>query len=156
VDNIIEDGPGADFTVFENVFFVRGNPNNRFMEPAIVSVALFEEQWHRFPVDVVPMSGTLPDEKNPSYYARGFAGRNATTGDDPTDPARSGGDAFDLSDLHVPDLSWVRFIKIEAAGHKAIVDDTGFDPVKHNAETGALSGDQKSGFDLDAVSAVNY
>jgi len=156
-DNIIENGPGPDFSVFENVFFVRGNPANRFMEPAIVSVALFEGEWHRFPIDVVPSTGgSIPDESSPGYYASGFAGRNATTGDDPTDPTRSGGDAFDLSSLGIPDLTWVRFIKIETTGHAARLDDIGGQPVKHTSATSALSGDNTSGFDLDAVSAVNY
>ncbi len=156
-DNIIDLGQGADFTVFENVFFIRANPNNRFMEPAVVSIALFEGQWFRFPIDVIPTTGgTLADESNPSYYARGFAGRNATTGDDPTNPLRSGGDAFDIQELAIPGLTWVRFIKIEATGHNARADDIGGEPVKHTAVTGALSGQSSSGFDLDAISAVNY
>jgi hypothetical protein len=156
-DNIVENGPGPDFSVFENVFFVRGNPNNRFMEPAIVSVALFEGEWHRFPIDVVPTTGSsIPDESNPAYYASGFAGRNATTGADPTDPTRSGGDSFDLQALGKADLTWIRFIKIETTGHAARIDDFGSQPVKHTSGTGALSGDNTSGFDLDAVSAVNY
>ncbi len=156
-DNIIELGNGTDFSIFENVFFIRSNPNNRFMEPAIVSVALFEGQWFRFPVDVIPTTGgTVPDESNPSYFARGFAGRNATTGDDPTDPLRSGGDAFDIQELGIPDLTWVRFIKIETTGHNARLDDLGGQPIKHTATTDALSGQGSSGFDLDAVSAVNY
>lgn len=157
-DNIVELGPGEDFSVFENVFFVGGDPNRRFMEPAIVSVALFEGEWFRFPIDVVPPAGptSTPVEMDPFYYNRGFAGRNATTGDDPTDPTRSGGDAFDIDQLGVVGLTWIRYIRIQSTGHQAIRDDFGGDPVRHLDMLGSISGEGSSGFDLDAVSAVNY
>ncbi len=157
-DNIVELGPGEDFTVFENVFFIGGDPNRRFMEPAIVSVALFEGEWFRFPIDVVPPAGpsSTPMEMDPFYYNRGFAGRNATTGDDPTDPARSGGDSFDIDQLGISGLTWIRYIRIQSTGHQAIRDDFGGDPVRHLDMLGSISGEGSSGFDLDAVSAVNY
>ena len=157
-DNIIELGPGEDFTVFENVFFINGDPNQRFMEPAIVSVALFEGEWFRFPIDVVPPAGpsSTPVEMDPFYYNRGFAGRNATTGSDPTDPARSGGDAFDVNELGIAGLTWIRYIRIQSTGHQAIRDDFGGDPVRHLQMLDSISGEGSSGFDLDAVSAVNY
>ena len=86
---------------------------------------------------------------------RGFAGRNATTGDDPTDPARSGGDAFDLDRLPVSGLSWIRYVRLQSTGHSAWRDDVGGDPVEHIADFGALSGSGGSGFDLDAVAAIH-
>ncbi|MCB1063682.1 MAG: hypothetical protein KDN20_12265 [Verrucomicrobiae bacterium] len=158
VDNIVELGPGEDFTVFENVFFINGNPNQRFMEPAIISVALFEGEWFRFPIDVVPPAGpssTVP-EMDPFYYNRGFAGRNATTGGNPTDPSQSGGDAFDIDQLGLSNLSWIRYIRIQSTGHLAIRDDFGGDSVRHLDLLGSLSGSGSSGFDLDAVTAINY
>lgn len=159
-DNIVESGPGEDFTVFENVLFVGGDANNRFMEPATVSVALWPGEWRRFPVDVTPPAPGEPlNLRNPFYYRRGLAGRNGTTGDDPTNPARSGGDSFDLSDLPgATDLTWIRFIRIQSTGDNAMVDDFEGDPVRHNDDPafGPLSGGGASGFDLDAVSAVNY
>lgn len=157
-DNIIELGPGEDFTVFENVFFINGDPNQRFMEPAIVSVALFEGEWFRFPIDVVPPAGpsSTPVEMDPFYYNRGFAGRNATTGSDPTDPAQSGGDAFDVNELGISGLTWIRYIRIQSTGHQSIRDDFGGDPVRHLEMFDSISGEGSSGFDLDAVSAVNY
>lgn len=158
VDNIVELGPGEDFTIFENVFFIGGDPDQRFMEPATVSVALFEGEWHRFPIDVVPPStvSSTPVTMDPYYYNRGFAGRNATTGGDPTDPTRSGGDSFDVDRLGVAGLTWIRYIRIQSTGHGALRDDFGGDPVQHIDLLGSLSGDGSSGFDLDAVSAVNY
>ena len=157
-DNIIENGPGEDFTVFENVFFINGDSNLRFMEPAIVSVALFEDQWYRFPIDVVPpaTSSSTPPTLDPFYYNRGFAGRNATTGGEPTDPRQSGGDSFDLSALGIPGLTWVRYIKIQSTGHNVLRDDFGGHPVLHTESLGATSGSGSSGFDLDAVTAIHY
>jgi hypothetical protein len=156
-DNIVELGPGADFTIFENVIFVGGKATVRFMEPAIVWVALFDGQWFRFPIDVVPpATGSPLSLRDPFYYNRGFAGRNGTTGSDPTDPTASGGDSFDADELAVPGLTWIRFIKIQSTGDQALTDDFGGDPVRHTGESNALSGIGSSGFDLDAVSAVNY
>lgn len=157
-DNLIENGPGEDFTVFENVFFINGDPNQRFMEPAIVSVALFEDQWYRFPIDIVPpatTSSTTPTS-DPFYYNRGFAGRNATTGSNPTDPRQSGGDSFDLSALKIPGITWIRYIKIQSTGHNVLRDDFGGHPVQHPTILGATSGTSSSGFDLDAITAIHY
>jgi len=156
-NNIVELGSGADFTVFENVLFVGGNASQRFMEPALVWVALFEGEWFRFPIDIVPPAAGRPlNLMDPFYYNKGFAGRNGTTGADPTNPAASGGDSFDVNELAIPELTWIRFIKIQSTGDNAMSDDFGGDPVRHSSTFNALRGDRSSGFDLDAVSAVNY
>ena len=154
-DNIVELGPGPDFTVFENVLFQNGDPGKRFMEPAVIDVALFDGQWFRFPINVNPPVSGSADLTRPTYYAQGFAGVNGTTGDDPTNPSRSGGDSFDADALGVPGLSWIRFIRITSTGDKAMRDLNGV-LVQHTSQNGALSGGGSSGFDLDAVSAVNY
>ncbi|MCB1209582.1 MAG: hypothetical protein KDK97_09660, partial [Verrucomicrobiales bacterium] len=129
-------------------------PNKRFMEPAVVEVALFEGEWYRFPTSVNPPADGAVNLANPAYYVQGFAGINATTGDDPTDPNRSGGDSFDLDALRVPDLSWVRFIRITSTGDRVRLDDGGI-PIQHTATNNALSGAGSSGFDLDAAAAVH-
>ena len=154
-DNIIESAAGMDFTVFENVFFKNKDPNQRFMEPATVEVALFEGQWQRFPFRVNVAADGTADVTLPSYYAQGFAGVNATTGDDPSNPTRSGGDSFDVSALGRPDLQWFRFIRLTATGDAAVRDAAG-KVVRHTTENNSLNGSGSSGFDLDAVSAVNY
>ena len=120
-----------------------------------MEVALFEGDWHRFPFSVNPPVNGQPDLTSPSYYAQGFAGVNATTGDDPTNPSRSGGDSFDIDALGLNGISWIRFIRIQSTGHNALRDLSG-KLVQHTDELGALSGGGSSGFDLDAVSAVNY
>lgn len=157
-DNIVELGPGEDFTIFENVFFIGGDPDQRFMEPAIVSVALFDGEWHRFPIDVVPPSSvsSTPVTMDPYYYNQGFAGRNATTGGTPTDPSRSGGDSFDVDRLGIAGLTWIRYVRIQSTGHRVLRDDSGGDLVEHIDLLGSLSGAGSSGFDLDGVTAVRY
>lgn len=154
-NNIVEAGTGPDFTVFENVLFRNNDPNQRFMEPATVEVALFEGQWHRFPFRVNPGADGTVDLTQPAYYAQGFAGVNATTGDDPTDPSRSGGDTFDTASLGRPDLQWFRYIRLTATGDGVLRDGAG-KAVRHTSENNSLSGNGSSGFDLDAVTTVNY
>ncbi|MCX6854174.1 MAG: hypothetical protein NTV80_04625 [Verrucomicrobia bacterium] len=154
-NNIIESAPGPDFTLFENVFFMANDPKRRFMEPAVVEVAIHEDEWYRFPCRVQVAADGSVDLKQPSYYTSGFTGINATTGDDPTDPTRSGGDSFDLSSLGRADLTWIRFIRIIATGDSILRDSTGI-PIRHTSENNALNGRASSGFDLDSASAVNY
>ena len=154
-DNIIELKPGLDVTVFENVIFEGGDAQNRFMEPGLIEVALFDDQWHSLPSSVNPSAeGTLT---HPAYYTSGIAGVNATTGEDPSNPSRSGGDSFDLDALPTADagLRWVRYIRIRSPGDKVTLDSYG-NPIRHTSANSALSGKTSSGFDLDAVSAVNW
>ncbi|MFO0561523.1 MAG: hypothetical protein U0269_26165 [Polyangiales bacterium] len=84
----IEDGPGADFIVFENPFFVAGLDQS-FIELGEVSVS---DDGQRFV--------TFDCQRSAPY--RGCAGvtpvySNSNNGIDPTDPRYAGGDAFDLS-----------------------------------------------------------
>ena len=160
IDNIVEIAPGEDLTVFENVLFVGGNGSQRFMEPAVIKVALFPGEWISLPCDVIPPAPGQPlDLRDPFYYSRGIAGRNGTTGDDPTNPSRSGGDSFDLDEAAArAGLSWIRYIRIESTGDLGRQDDVGGDLIRHPADPAfsPLSGSGSSGFDLDAVSAVHY
>jgi hypothetical protein len=84
----IEDGPGVDFIVFENPFFVAGL-DRAFVELGEVSVS---DDGQRFV--------TFDCQRTAPY--RGCAGvtpvySNSNNGIDPTDPRYAGGDAFDLS-----------------------------------------------------------
>jgi hypothetical protein len=155
-DNIVRNGPGVDFTIFENVLYIGGDPNNRFIEPAVVEVALWPGEWYHFPYAINQPADKAPNYSNPGYYALGFAGVSGSTGEDPTDPSKSGGDSFDISALSGPvPLSWFRYIRISSTGHEVITDLFN-KPVGHTNVTGALSGQGSSGFDLDAVSAVHW
>ncbi|MFA7326844.1 MAG: T9SS type A sorting domain-containing protein [Candidatus Kapaibacterium sp.] len=127
-DNLIIDGEGADFTIFENVF---KNPINGrlFKEPAIVSVSKDGVNYTEFLYDfesLVGCAGTHPTYGNADYC----------------DSEVSGGDSFDLADLG---LDSIRYIKI-----KDITDQ-----VKAN-ENHKYFDYSLSGFDLDALVIHHY
>jgi len=118
-DNVIVDLPGVDFTVFENPFWIGGNPENPFVEAGIVAISADGINWIEFPYDTATYEG--------------LAGVTPTNGwADPTDPGVSGGDSFDLFDLG---LDTVRFVRVTDAGDR--VPDLG------------------PSFDLDAIVAVH-
>ncbi len=161
-DNIITNGPGPDFTVFENPFINYSNAiqaGDTFIEPAILSVSQDGITFHTFPFDYIPHyldDGITQNTESPYAYATGFAGITPTSRQigslDPTNPAISGGDQFDLATLG---LEWIRYIRITATGDNRLTDING-DSVRHTAKTNALSGETTSGFDLDAVTAIHY
>jgi hypothetical protein len=127
-DPVIADGPGPDLIVFENPF------SDEFPEPGQVSVSEDGETWHAFDCDPVALEGC--------------AGLTPVTTDDGsvdyTDPARAGGDAFDLADLGVERARYVRIDDV-SADYWADAGDDYCDP----GQAG------KGGFDLDAVAAIN-
>lgn len=116
-DAAIIDGPGPDLLVFENPF-----PG--WIETGEVAVSLDGESWVAWDCDVQTLQGCAgvnPVLAHPDNEL------------DPTDPAQAGGDAFDLADLSL-DAVW--FLRIR---------DTGTNP--DEAPT--------AGFDLDAVAAIH-
>jgi len=160
-DNLVANGEGDDFTIFENAFYIGGSLERRWMEPAIVSVSQDGTNFYTFPYDYVPHfngDGSI-NYYVPYSYFRGFAGISPVFSNggspDPRDPSVSGGDSFNLSDITAKSLSWIQFVKITATGDKWLVDPDG-DRVRHTPDLGSLSGAGSSGFDLDAVCAINY
>jgi len=149
-DNLIRDVSGADFTVFENVFYLDGLENKRWMEPSVVYVSRNGEDWSLFPFNYFPTS----DLSNPGNYLKGFAGVEPVFSNgvypDPTNPAVSGGDQFDLADVG---LDWIQYVRLRSTGDRWLTDPDG-DEVRHTAEMGALSGTGASGFDLDGLCAI--
>ncbi len=153
VDNWIADGPGRDFSVFENSFLTigAGIVGNPFAESARVSVSQDGIQWFAFPCGLTPVEAPL---------FSGCAGVYPVLANalDPTTPHASiptatpiedlvgtftflfetpegaGGDGFDLADVG---LTWARFVRIEAAPFAT-----------------PPAGATNAGFDLDAVAAV--
>jgi len=168
-NNIIVNAEGPDFTIFENVFYAGGDPENRFMEPAIVAVSKDGLNFATFPYDFVPHYGDDREINchNPYCYinadgaTRGFAGVNPVYSNgyspDPRTPSISGGDSFDLSSITSSRFDWIRYVRITATGDNWLIDMNG-DKVRHvsDAATGACSGGGSSGFDLDAVCAIHY
>lgn len=119
------DDEGADFTIFENAFI---NPiNNKvFAEPAIISVSENGKDFFEFPFD--------------SLTLKGCAGITPTNGkEDPFNPSLSGGDSFDLQQIG---LKRIKYIKIKDYCEELLKqkDNQYYDPII-------------SGFDLDAVTA---
>lgn len=121
-NKLLRDIPGKDFTVFENAFF-SSDFNKIFVEPAIISVSKDGITYVDFPYDPLTF--------------KGCAGITPTNGDkNPFNPLESGGDSFDLSDIG---MDSVRFIKItDIASLLLNRKHPLYDPVA-------------TGFDLDAV-----
>ena len=153
VDNVVLDGPGVDFTVFENPFMttVLGFVGDPFAEPGRVSVSQDGTTWHVFtacetapldpplhpgcagvfptlsdPLDPLTPHPSIPTE-TPITDVIGVPQATVVV------PDGSGGDSFDLEDVG---LTWARFVRIEDVGP-------------------ALGQSGTVGFDLDAVAAVN-
>ena len=159
----IFDGPGPDFTVFENPFYAGGNTHASFAELMFVSVSTNGVDFARFPVvsnTPAPVSafGTI-DPANVS----GFAGvtpvlANVDTNTvDPFDASVSGGDSFDLSALSSDplvtsgkvNLSAIRYVRLDdVVGDGSLTDENGhpiYDP----------TGPGTNGADLDAIAVIN-
>ncbi len=160
-DNMVVNSEGDDFTIFENAFYIEYDSERRFMEPAIVSVSQDYRNWYQFPFNYVPhyYADNTVNLNNPYSYPTGFAGITAVFSyngsPDPRDPAVSGGDSFDLSAITEKELSWIQYVRITSTGDNWLIDVNG-DPVRHTHESGACSGVGSSGFDLDAICAINY
>ncbi len=123
----VVDGPGPDFTVFENAFTV-ANGTQTFAEPARVEVSADGVTYAAFACN--------PDG---GWPFAGCAGVQPvlTPGPDgslsPLDPTRSGGDHFDLADVAVSRARFIRITDVSMAS-----------PESNNA-----------GFDLDAVAILS-
>lgn len=152
-NNVIVNGPGPDFTVFENPFLgigaysITGNP---FAEPGRVRVSQDGVTWFELPcaIDEPPYypgcAGVFPVLSSSANPASPHASV-------PTDvpiaslvgvslfglalPPGSGGDSFDLDAVGLP---WARFVEIEASP----------------SATGPEGADNAR-FDLDAITAVH-
>lgn len=104
-NDIILDGEGPDFTVFENAFVPNSAPpESVYAELGRVSVSQDGENWFAFPCT----STKYPFGSCAGWHPV-FANADKNT-IDPTDPAASGGDTFDLADLG---LGWARYVRIE-------------------------------------------
>lgn len=121
----ISDGPGPDFIVFENPFFVAGDPTRPFAELGTVAVSEDGRDFRSF-----PCTATAPPYGSCAGWHPVYANPDRN-GIDPTDPKVAGGDPFDLADLG---MKHARYVRITDR-----VDLTGIN----------------GSFDLDAVSIVH-
>jgi hypothetical protein len=127
------DGPGVDFTIFENAFHNGSLDGPIFDELAFVAVSQDGEAFFEFPFDRVSLTGLAGQTPVESHPDNGIS---------PLDPAVSGGDSFDLADVG---LAWARFVRITDVDGE--IPDVGDHPIFLPPPNG--------GFDLDAVAAVN-
>ncbi len=130
VDNEVFDGEGPDFIVFENAFLKApgDDPGNGFFELAKVEVSADGKEWHAFPFDKISRKGCRKSRLNHPVLA------NPEENDiSPTDPEKAGGDPFDLKEVG---LAMIRFVRIT------------------DLENASGSGGTM-GFDLDAIAAVH-
>jgi len=130
-DPAVCDGPGADFIIFENAFFAGSLAGPLFIEVGIVAVSADGIEFVEFPYDATTFAGLAG--RTPVYSAPG-------NGIDPLDPAVAGGDAFDLADIG---LASIRYVRITDPG--AAIPDPGNRVVPGNS----------GGFDLDAIAALH-
>lgn len=129
--NVIVDGPGADFIVFENAFYAAGNPDSPAADPGEVSVSDDGETWKTYPC---PANAEAPYGEcagwHPVYSAPG-------NGVSPVDPKTAGGEAYDLAELA---LKTAHFVRIR--DRSSLTCEGQPKPVN-------------LGFDLDAIAIVN-
>jgi len=159
VDNVIVDGPGPDFAVFENAFLVFDPATlvieRPFADPGIVSVSQDGVHWYQFPCSLVvdaphkifypgcagvyPVLSNANDPSTPhaSIPTQGtLADLIGASVSPPPAPGGAGGDRFDLAQLG---LTWARYVRIDDA----------------NFLTGDPYGSTNAGFDLDAIAAIH-
>jgi hypothetical protein len=128
---VICDGPGADFTVFENAFHAGSPTGPIFADYGIVAVSQDGQHFVDLPYDPVSHLGLAG--QTPVFSAR-------DNDIDPLDPSVSGGDTFDLAGTG---LAWAAYVRITDPG-ASIPDPGNLIPPGNN-----------SGFDLDAIAALH-
>ncbi|HKE00408.1 MAG TPA: hypothetical protein VKE69_05315 [Planctomycetota bacterium] len=154
-DVVIRDGPGADFTAFENGFLV-GAPlgGSVFAECAFVEVSSNGVDFARFPTSYKPsVAGTTPMGSLAGLCGGTPVFANPSTNSiSPFDPVVSGGDAFDLADLAQDPLVIGGQVDLQAISFVRLVDvNAGVDLDSHgNPIPGGASAD------IDAVAVLHH
>ncbi|MGH0034704.1 MAG: hypothetical protein ACQGVK_06715 [Myxococcota bacterium] len=155
VDNVVVDEEGVDLTVFENALLevspgLLSEPP--YSEPGRVSVSQDGSTWYAFPCSLDALEAPYHPGCAGVYPVMAHAGvPSGPHASEPSDvpiedlvgqpvlsfptPEGSGGDSFDLADLG---LDWIRYVRVEAAPFET-----------------PPSGPDNVAFDLDAVSAVH-
>lgn len=112
----IVDGEGPDFIVFENPFYAGGDPTAPVAELGRVAVSVDGDEWHTFPCE--------PGDSPPYLGCAGFTPVKADVTDaqsvSPFDAESAGGEAYDLADLGLSEVMFVRITDI--AGDDAVFD----------------------------------
>ena len=141
--NAIVDGPGADFIVFENPFWIDDDPSNPYAEPGEISVSDDGTTWTTFPCAPTADPGASDGTGVSPPYPAACGGwqvvySTPSNGISPVDPNAAGGLALDLATVGVTHARYVR-----------IVDKTD----EQCPEAGPRP--DNAGFDLDAIAIIN-
>jgi hypothetical protein len=126
--NPIVDGPGVDFVVFENAFYAGGVVTEPYADPAEVSVSADGVAWTIFPCVASKYPYGACTGWTPVYSA-------SNNGIRATDRERAGGEAFDIAQLGLNEVHFVRIV------------DKGSRP--------CTPGETTNGFDLDAIASLH-
>jgi len=159
-DVVITNGPGSDFIVFENPFYINGTNGAVFAELSYVEVSSDGSHFARFPsISLTPPGGMMyPDNIVNLAGVYPVLANVDTNNIDPFDPDDAGGDPFDLDDLltdslvqsGLVDLQNINYIQlIDIYGDGSCLDSQGnpiYDPL----------GFGNTGADIDAISVINY
>lgn len=131
--NAIVDGDGPDFIVFENAFNAAGNASSIAADPGEVSVSEDGVTWKTFPCT----PGTSP----PYGDCAGWHPVHSAPGNgiSPVDPAKAGGEAYDLAKVGLSRAQFVRIV----------------DKSEPGACTPGASAPVNLGFDLDAIAIIH-
>ena len=112
---VIVDGPGDDFLIFENPFWVGASPDNVFAELGSIEVSSDNENWYQF---------DCKSEQIPPDQCAGYTPTERFDSTQPLTPDRCGGDGFDLAALG---LAEARFVRITDLSHSGGAPSAGFD-----------------------------
>jgi hypothetical protein len=159
-DVTITDGPGADFSVFENALTFGGAV---FAEVALIEVSTNGTDFARIPTRYDGPAGPLPPfGGEPMGTFAGMTGgmpilTNVVTNSiSPFDPVVSGGESFDLADLAndplvvsgLVDLAQIHFVRLVDAPEGVFTDSFG--------HTIWDNGGSSSSADIDAVAVIQH
>lgn len=118
--NEIIDGPGPDFVVFENAFFVGGNPKKPYADLGEVSISEDGVTWFTFPCTA---------KEAPYGSCAGWHPVYSSPINDvsPLDPANSGGDLYDIAESGMTKVRFIRIVDKSVGSCNEEVDNFGFD-----------------------------
>lgn len=159
----ITDGPGVDFTVYENAIVF----GDVFAEVFFVEVSTNGTDFARFPTSYVGPQNPGDFTLMPIGTYDGFGGHQPVLTNifdampvDPLDPARSGGESFDLSALaNDPlvtggqvDLTEIHFVRLIDAPSGGLSTDTSGTPVWDSREAVGAA----NSADIDAIAVIQH
>ncbi|MCE9500093.1 MAG: LIC_13355 family lipoprotein, partial [Leptospira sp.] len=150
-------GTGIDFVVFENPFQINSNPSTVFMEAIVVEVSIDGTNFCGFAPDYINSSETVYSN-DPSKWIR-YAGKtpvyynddnNQLKGSDIYDPAKSGGDGFDLSNLTTSSTTDTLWGTGCSASLVTNIQNNGFYYIRLSAASDRINPDTSSKFLRDS------